>query len=178
MEREDNHQVNPQSHHHRTIYPSPMSAVEAALAHIESDGSIIETGLEEETNQPYQVRIKPYDPVPLDQLPQDIWCRELLQVATVIKKTCFRIGQDSDTEPSPDKLTRIESRLKLTAHFLTAYRHDREFLHKAASLVKISESGVFYSPELPGGSWTFDPKNIEFRHAPLRIDAFPFIKDE
>ena len=127
-------------------YPAPLEALNSALNKIESDGSV--KAIDKETGKQFYFR--PSKRVPLRRLPDESWADKLLNVADNITDLCEAIGVGSDSDALPHEKERIEWKLEHAAHYLSAFCHDREFLEKAASLVKIdSETGLITPPQLP-----------------------------
>lgn len=121
----------------RVGYPAPDAVVQAALATLRPDGSVI---IDTDTDEPF-VRM-PNETVDLDILGVDSYRARLAAVARVIN------GAVSQAGASP---AFIDSTIQGLATYLSAYRHDLAFIDYAASLSTIDQHGALCGPTLPHG---------------------------
>jgi hypothetical protein len=131
MEREQ----QPEKHRwQRGVFPQPAHVLEAALSLIQPDGSVI-LHADEST-----YLWKAADPIPLRDLPKDVYEVHLLDVASSLAGGCLDLAR----EPAE-----AEWQLEPLAVFLAPYRHDLEFLQEALSLFCVDEKGRLHYPRLP-----------------------------
>jgi len=122
-------------------YPDPIEVLEAALTRIEENGSVMFFDAEE--NEWYAR--EPHEPVPVDELPPDVYSTHLIRMARNISYTCNQIG----AHRIGNRFIDLDWELRSLAHSLTAYRHNRSFLERAAQLRRLDQSGFWVAPQLP-----------------------------
>lgn len=128
------------------IPPSPGEVIAAAFSELQRDYSVLEH--DDETGE--YIRIKPYEPKPLDTLPADSFSVELLNFSRAIEGVIGRISMNPET---------AEFEIQGLAHRLTAFRNNPAFIEYATSLVKVDEKGFLIAPQLPKGSvWEWVPR--------------------
>jgi len=96
---------------------NPQALLDAALGHIEPDGSVAF-----DKNTPGEYRQLPYKPAPSDKWDDWTWAYKALDIATILYRNL-------SSTPEP------EYALSSLAHYLTAYQHDPALLRAAISLI-------------------------------------------
>ena len=82
-------QPNPeQERTEKNGYPQPQSVVEAAMAKIEPDGSVM--FFDEEASEWY--KSEPIEPIDISEMPDDVYRSHLIQVARMIAGDVMNIG--------------------------------------------------------------------------------------
>jgi hypothetical protein len=117
----------------RGRFPQPAHVVQAALELIQPDGSVILH--DEETSFVW----KASEPIPLQDLPHDVYEVHMLDVARSVAGSCLNIARIPDD---------AESLLEPLAVFLSSYRHDPRFLQEALALFYVDEKGWLHHPRL------------------------------
>jgi hypothetical protein len=117
----------------RGNFPQPARVVQAALELIQPDGSVIFH--DEESSFVW----KASKPIPLQDLPHDVYEVHLLDVARSVAGSCLNIAR------MPDE---AEWLLEPLAVFLSSYRHDPRFLQEALALCHVDEKGRLHHPRL------------------------------
>jgi hypothetical protein len=131
--------------HRRGESPPPLQIVDAALARIQPDGSVI--AYDDEYKE--TVIFGAYESVPLDKLPPDVYASHLLELADTIYGAVLHIANWPDS---------ADNEAKTLAIYLTQYRHAPGFIRHAASLTKVDKGGL-RPPYLPPGSpWDWVPQ--------------------
>lgn len=103
-----------------TVY-TPQTLLDAALARIEPDGSVLF-----DRDTPEQFRQSSHPPAPSDRWDDTVWAYKALEIATVLY-------QRLRPSPNPDYA------LSSFARYLTAFRHDPGLLAAAVSLIEIKD---------------------------------------
>jgi hypothetical protein len=136
--------------------PAPSLIVERALAYLQDDGSVLE--FDDERNEWFT--IPPYDPVPLDDLPDDVYASKLRRLADAIAGTVTDIADDLSQEGfgrTPKELVAADE--KRLAHYLSAYRYNRAFIDYAASLTSVEGKNSLHFQQLPHDpAWSWVPQ--------------------
>jgi hypothetical protein len=112
-----------------TSPPSPGEILHRALSYIEPDGVRIF-----DTSESIWYTWQSHVPIELNQLPNDVYARHLMEAARTVAGSVSRIIFDADP-------LLIERELRRLALYLSAYTRDRFFLEAAASLVAVDDSG-------------------------------------
>lgn len=119
-------------------YPQPKDVLEAALAKIQPDGSVLV--YDKKYDERY--RFNPNRPVDLTELPTEAYQHRQLKVAQAIEAGCSNIALARRPQEA-------DYFLAVLANYLTAFRHDPAFLERATSMVTVDERGFLYPPRLP-----------------------------
>jgi hypothetical protein len=112
-----------------TSFVLPKLVVDAALSEIQDDGRVMDT--DSETAKTFY--LEPNEPQDLDDVPPDMFEREVRKVARVISGAVGTVTLEAD------RPERVVARIKTLAHYLTGYCHDPAFIDFATSLVRIED---------------------------------------
>lgn len=131
----------------RSGFLPPADVAQAALAEIQSDGSVF-WGYDEDDDQRAPVFFPPEEPIVLDELGPGSYSSRLFGVARAINGAVVHIERDG---AGVDAAAMVQQDIRLLARYLGPYRHDPAFIQFAASLSTIDEHGALCGPTLPPG---------------------------
>lgn len=148
----------------------PLEALDYAFSYLESDGSVVE--IDSYDQQPF--RREPHDPYPIEKWPHDRWLSEIRHVGKKIQHLSLIVGALTNLNNRHDHPNynlyhqRYTNDITNTAHYLTLYWHDRQFLETAASLLPYNEGGLVGAPQLPEPVFKYHPLNLALRENYLK----------